>query len=262
MYVMRWNGEQCPGNPCRFIRNIQNAMNSAHWQSQERLQKWNKDRDKINWSLFQDYLNYESKPLQRSTNPKESYMKSFKIKLFLDELPMMENMYKRNKKKYKSDICQRCLKNVETNNHWIEYQDNEVSKYRLIYDMVSKILIKVNNFTEHKVQELTGILNKNKDKEDHEIKPLAGIMTKIAKREVNALGKEIKGKRNFCCYVLHKMNKNLNKHIWKRRCIYIAAISDELIQEKTESEQQETREENINEKRKEVIDRTYRKMDI
>ncbi|CAG8540908.1 12081_t:CDS:1 [Gigaspora rosea] len=90
MYVMRWNGERCPGNPCRFIQNIQNAMNSAHWQLQEHLQKWNKDRNKINWSLFQDYLNYESKPPQRSTNPTESYMKSFKIKLFLDKLSTIE----------------------------------------------------------------------------------------------------------------------------------------------------------------------------
>src|SRR6185437_13989321 len=141
IYVMRWHDEQCPGNIRRFIRHLQNTMNAAHWQSQERLQKWNKQREKINWKLFYEYLNYGSRPLQRSTNPKESVGKSFKIKFFMDELPTiptMENMYKRDKKKYKADTCRRCLKEVETNDHWIECRDNEISKDKLIFNAVSK----------------------------------------------------------------------------------------------------------------------------
>src|SRR6185437_10806669 len=111
---------------------------------------WNKHREKINWKLFYEYLNYGSRLLQRSTSPKESVVKSFKIKFFLDELPTMENMYKRDKKKYKANTCRRYLKNVETNDHWIECQNNEVSKDELIYNTVSKILTKANNFSEQK----------------------------------------------------------------------------------------------------------------
>ena len=85
---------------------------------------------------------------------------------------------------------------------------------------------------------------------------------KATERDVNAFRKEFKGKRNFCCYVLHKLNNNLHKHIWKRRCIYTAAISDDLIQEKTEEETPEVEGKEAYERRKEVIDRTNRKVDI
>src|SRR6185437_2507858 len=139
---------------------------------------WNKHREKINWKLFYEYLNYGSRPLQRSTSPKESVGKSFKIKFFMDELPTMKNMYKRDKKKNKADTCWICLKEVETNDHWIECRDNEVSKDELIFNAISKILTKANNFSEQNAHELTGILKKNKDKGNNEIKPLAGIITK------------------------------------------------------------------------------------
>ena len=71
-----------------------------------------------------------------------------------------------------------------------------------------------------------------------------------------------KDKRNLCYYVLHKLNNNLHKHIWKRRCIYTAAISDDLIQEKIEEEIPEAEEKEKYERKKEVINRTNRKVDI
>src|SRR5260364_74303 len=150
-------------------------------------------------------------------SPKESATKSFKVKFFLNELPTMENMYKRDKKKYKSDICQRCLKYVENNDHWIECRDNEVSKYQLIYKTVTKLLTKSNSFSEQKTKDLTNILYKEKNKEGIEINPLARIITKEDEKRINAFAKDSKRKRNFSCYVLHKINTSLYKQIWKRR---------------------------------------------
>ncbi|CAG8624260.1 21753_t:CDS:2, partial [Gigaspora rosea] len=172
------------------------------------------------------------------------------------ELPTMENLYKRDKKKYKNDTGRRCLKNVETNDHWTECRDNEVSKDKLIYRTVSKILTKANNFSERNAVELTGILKENKDKRNNKIKPLAGIITKEVEQEINAFGKGFKGKKSFCCLILHKINNNLHKQMWKHRCIYTTAITNDLILEKTGDEVQE---EVKTDRRKEVMERVNRK---
>ncbi|RIB15241.1 hypothetical protein C2G38_2143683 [Gigaspora rosea] len=107
--------------------------------------------------------------------------------------------------------------------------------------------------------ELTGILKENKDKRNNEIKPLARIITKEVEQEINAFSKGFKGKKSFCCLILHKINNNLHKQMWKHRCIYKTAITNDLILEKTGDEVQE---EVKTDRRKEVMERVNRKVDI
>ncbi|CAG8696225.1 9280_t:CDS:2, partial [Gigaspora rosea] len=113
-----------------------------------------------------------------------------------------------------------------------------------------------NNFSEWNAVELTGILKENKDKRNNEIKPLAGIITKEVEQEINAFSKGFKGKKSFCCLILHKINNNLHKQMWKRRCIYTTAITNDLILEKMGDEVQE---EVKPDRRKEVMERANRK---
>ena len=53
-----------------------------------RTQVWEQRRGEIDWETLFEYINYKCEPNRRETNPKNSKLKAFKIKMLLEELPI------------------------------------------------------------------------------------------------------------------------------------------------------------------------------
>src|SRR5205085_11967112 len=74
-------------NTRRFLRHLINARNLIHWYSQNRIASLAISQYTINWQWTYNYLNYESRPLARSTDIAASKLRAFKVKLLTGELP-------------------------------------------------------------------------------------------------------------------------------------------------------------------------------
>jgi len=92
----------------------------------------------IKWELLYDYINTKCNPKTRETSYEASRLKAFKIKMLLEELPVMSNMHKRNPNKYTGPQCLRCKVEQEDNMHWLVCPKNHVNVKQLIKDEMIK----------------------------------------------------------------------------------------------------------------------------
>ena len=62
-------------------------------------------------------------------------MKLFKVKIMINELPTLLNMYYRDTKKEKDPACPRCEKEYENQTHWIWCQENTYTMKQAITEV-------------------------------------------------------------------------------------------------------------------------------
>ena len=101
------------------VRNFTKKINESFREIKENKLKRLKDKDttyKTSWSY--QLLNEHNELIiddHKRVNSKKSKFKSFKIKTLFNELPILENLKKRNPQTYNKDWkCPRCNKENET----------------------------------------------------------------------------------------------------------------------------------------------------
>src|SRR5439155_15703215 len=110
------------------------ATNGIWWHNQNR----NIQQEKIvsvNWKLTLKYSMIDDPPTTLYTNPKNSKIKNFKIKILADKLPNHLKLHYRNPKKY-NHICPRCGIESETTVHLLTCRYNS----RTLEQIILKIL--------------------------------------------------------------------------------------------------------------------------
>src|SRR6185295_18840600 len=133
----------------RLIRHLQNAQAVAKWHSQGRMQCW-KDYP-IDWTMTTHFISYKDKPTARTTHPQKSQLKSFKIKLILDELPTYKNLNHRHPSTYPDPTCPRCKSHTEDNNHWAICSANSTTLQQIITNTLDTTYAKFQILPERKL---------------------------------------------------------------------------------------------------------------
>ena len=105
-------------NPTRtFIKNICKAYILAMWSSQKCNQEWNQLISEIDWRSTWLYINYNQKPTHNITNFKLNHLKSFKIKMLLNELHTHSFCHKTYPHTFYNTNCFHC--NLpDSTTHW------------------------------------------------------------------------------------------------------------------------------------------------
>src|SRR5260364_324539 len=98
MYFIKFEGKSVYWNLRRFMKKLIKGKIIAEWSSQNRVENLKK-KTEIDWKVIYESLNTESRPLARYTSTKASIIKSFKVKMMINELLTLLNIYYRNKKK-------------------------------------------------------------------------------------------------------------------------------------------------------------------
>jgi hypothetical protein len=213
-YYLQWNNQTILHKPRRFIRHTNNALHLAEWHSQNRTTLWDAHRADINWEDTLENINMHCYPTHRSTNPKSSALKAFKIKLLLDELPIASNLKRRNQKKYISSQCIRCNIAQENNDHWLECSKNKKSYKQIIQDCTLALL---KNSTAEKNK--TEILNTIIFNKPFSSNPNSANTIKIIHGFVpTTLSESLKGTNIKTSKLIHKIQKKLYTEIWTSRC--------------------------------------------
>jgi len=148
-------------------------------------------------------------PNTRTTHPKYSQLKSFKIKFLLDELPTLLNLHYRKPKTYTNPTCNRCILHIENNSHWLECAANSISLNQLIQQTTSKFFIK------HKIElhNMTALLQQlfQTPNSATNLLRLQGLIP-------NNLSTTSNINSNTLVTLYHKISNNLYKQIWTERC--------------------------------------------
>src|SRR5260363_415432 len=123
MYFIKFEGKPVYWNLRRFMKKLIKGKIIAEWSSQNRVEKLKKKME-IDWKVTYESLNIESRLLARYTSTKASIIKSFKVKMMINELPTLLNIYYRNKKNEKDPTCPRCENEYEDQTHWMWCREN------------------------------------------------------------------------------------------------------------------------------------------
>src|SRR5260363_181211 len=100
--------QAAPFTARHLLKKLHKAENINDWLSQNRIQKWNTEDNKINWNLIYKNIDHHSKPLTRQTHPSHSKIKSFKIKILTNELSTLCNLHSRYPETHKNQTCKAC----------------------------------------------------------------------------------------------------------------------------------------------------------
>jgi hypothetical protein len=163
------------------------------------------------------YLNYSEKPTTRSTNPKYSKIKAFKIKIILGELPTYSILYKRNPQKYLSPLCFRCSQAEETTHHLLTCAKNTICIEQLIANITKSILQKYRANNPENTRIIREVINKQLSA-NSSTQPTLGLISNNEAKEINQITSQYKGPHNLACHILHKAAKEIYKQIWITRC--------------------------------------------
>ncbi len=98
-----------------YIRTYCHAQIYALWASQRRFQQWSQIVQDINWPATWLYINNNQKISNFTHSFQTSTLKSFRVKILLDELPTPHNLHKRNSNF--SPLCHQCNHN-SISLHW------------------------------------------------------------------------------------------------------------------------------------------------
>ena len=102
----------------REIMKLQSAARHHHrWLSQNRTKDHIKDWEAVAWTPTLRIMHNNNSPLRLFTSVADCRMRSHRIKKLHGMLPTLKEMKKRLPEVYTTDICQRCLTDVETDHH-------------------------------------------------------------------------------------------------------------------------------------------------
>ncbi|CAG8643311.1 9006_t:CDS:2, partial [Dentiscutata erythropus] len=191
-------------NAKELIKQTNIVINTNKFILQNRVQNWNAHHN-IDWNLTFDYLEMKDKPTSRSTDPKLSKIKNFKIKLLMQELPNYHNLYTRHPSKYLSPECRRCGHSVEDDPHWLTCEKNE----KKIEDLIANLLNKFTNKFNLTTRNQSDYINKF---------TLSYISKKLPVGAIHAEGlppfSTTSNARLFAPQFYHELTEDIHRLIW------------------------------------------------
>jgi ribonuclease HI len=140
-HTLHWENYTVEQHSRRFIKNLCNAHIIAMWSSQNRNSEWLQFTDDIDWQSTWLYINNNSKRSNLSTNLKSNTIKSFRIKLLLNELPTLSRLHLHYPSLITTNQCNYCNSN-DNSTHWL-YCPNNSTLPNIINTATSQTLQKL-----------------------------------------------------------------------------------------------------------------------
>jgi ribonuclease HI len=213
----------------RCIRTICQAHIYALWSSQNRFQQWTEISTKIDWQATWLYINNNQKISNFSHSFQSSTLKSFRVKLLLDDLPTPHILHKRNSSY--PNICHQCNQ-TSTSLHWVTCPSPQLLN-NLITNSLSTILKPSTlNISQNTVFNLHQQIINLDSLQTHNFsyKPsLTSTLTGLIPLEIILLLKEITESQKIATSLTIKLLLHLNKQIytqiWIPYCISRSQIT-------------------------------------
>jgi ribonuclease HI len=120
----------------RSIRTICQAHIISLWTSQHRFQQWSTIAPDINWEATWLYINNNQKISNFAHSFYSSTLKTFRVKILTDELPVPHTLHKRNSSF--SPFCHQCNQ-TSSSLHWVTCPSTQ-TVYHLISNSLKSIL--------------------------------------------------------------------------------------------------------------------------
>jgi hypothetical protein len=226
-YYLQWKNKTILHQPRRFARHISNATHLAEWHSQHRTRIWEPYRTDIDWNAVLENINTNCSATSRSTHPKYSLLKAFKIKMLLDELPTALNLAQRNSQKYKSTKCKRCNTRTENNQHWVQCSKNKITLSQIVRKCTQDLL--KNKVQPTIINQIIELITSNtpynqQDSNSNEILIVHGFIPKIISQKLVESNTRFKASK-----LVHKIQKQLYTKTWLLRCQEWHSIETQTI---------------------------------
>jgi ribonuclease HI len=198
----------------RCIRTICQAQIYALWSSQNRFQQWTEISTKIHWQATWLYINNNQKISNFSHSFQSSSLKSFRVKILLDDLPTPNILHKRNIAH--SNICHQCNQ-TSTSLHWVTCPSTQLLN-NLINNSLNTILkpstLNISQITASNLYQQITNLDSLQTHNNSNKPSLISTLTGLIPLEIISLLKETTESEKIATSLTIKLLLHLNKQIY------------------------------------------------
>jgi ribonuclease HI len=212
----KWNDIQLEVPIQEMAKRICEAKHVLEWRSLNRnMSSINNDTLRsTNWALSVKSL-HPSKMTNSNTNEEDHRDRSFRIRLWNNELPTKSKLHDRSFKTYQDNICVRCKKEKETNTHVFNCTENKVNLKRITAQALNEV---ISAECDHKIgkklgQEINNHIEEITNEEWGSI--IRGCIPKIWKKLINKFSNE--GKADSMIIKCKDMITEKMKETWSQR---------------------------------------------
>src|SRR6185295_15465659 len=168
----------------RSIRTICYAYIYALWITQNRFQKWHKILNQVNWQATWLYINNNQKISNFSHSFQFSTLKSFRIKILLDDLPTPHILHKHNH--LSLSICHQCHQ-ISSYLHWTTCSSNQLLNSLIDISLQHTLNTKTLNTTLNTIINLYNQIKLSSSITIHSISDLPSVFSTITGQIPNEL---------------------------------------------------------------------------
>ena len=141
-FFLKWKNYSIDSPARYFIKKICKAKTIAMWSSQKRNQEWSHFSHHIDWNSTWLYFNNNQKSSSNFTNLKLNHLKSFKVKILLNNLPTHFYFHSIFPNLFLSSNCFQC--NLpDSSSHWYTCSSHN-SLTQIINSCISETISKFN----------------------------------------------------------------------------------------------------------------------
>ena len=141
-FFLKWKNYSIDSPARYFIKKICKAKTIAMWSSQKRNQEWSHFSHHIDWNSTWLYFNNNQKSSSNFTNLKLNHLKSFKVKILLNNLPTHFYFHSILPNLFLSSNCFQC--NLpDSSSHWYTCSSHN-SLTQIINSCISETISKFN----------------------------------------------------------------------------------------------------------------------
>ena len=144
-FKLMWNNLPVDDHTRSFIKKTTDAFNYQNWKNLNRNKNFNNEQyGSIDWQSTFAALRGHIKKRSFLTSFKLNNQKAFRVKVFQNELPIMENLKKRRPDLYSSrHMCKRCERSPEILSHLWNCEE--------VHDIIKIISITITNYFKKKL---------------------------------------------------------------------------------------------------------------
>jgi ribonuclease HI len=211
----------------RSIRTICHAHIYALWITQNRFLKWEKILNQINWQATWLYINNNQKISNFSHSFQSSTLKSFRIKILLDELPAPHTLHKC----YHSypPICHQC-QHISSHLHWTTCPSDQLLNNLINESLQHTLNITTLNTTSEIITNLHHQIKQLNCMSSHSIPDLPSILSTLSglvPNEIITIVADLSSTKISITlitkFLLH-LNQQIYHKIWIPYCISRSTI--------------------------------------
>src|SRR6185295_4847074 len=206
----------------RSIRTICHAHIYALWITQNHFQKWHKILNQVNWQATWLYINNNQKISNFSHSFQSSALKSFRIKILLDDLPTPHILHKRNH--LSSPICHQCQQ-ISSHLHWTTCPSNQLLSSLIDISLQHTLNTKTLNTTLNTITNLHNQIKLSSSITIHSISDLPSVfstLTGLIPNELIDIIAYLSSKKASTTLVIEfllHLNQQIYHKIWIPYCI-------------------------------------------